>query len=54
LAETAKTSSINLPSNRTIETVAVRLPGGRVVVRTADELTRRPTPPELTPPDRGA
>jgi hypothetical protein len=40
-----KTSSFQLPDGKTVETVYVRLPGGRIVARTASELVVRPTPP---------
>lgn len=40
-----KTSLIPLPNGRTIETVIVELPGGRLVARTPEELIERPAPP---------
>jgi hypothetical protein len=40
-----KISSFQLPNSEVIETVYVRLPGGRIVPRRADELIPRPTPP---------
>lgn len=40
-----KTSSFQLPTAEVVETVFVRLPGGRIVPRRADELVKRPTPP---------
>jgi hypothetical protein len=43
--EPLKTSSFQLPSAEVVETVFVRLPGGRIVPRRADELVPRPAPP---------
>jgi hypothetical protein len=40
-----KPSSFQLPSGQTVETVIVRLPNGRLVARTPDELVKRPSPP---------
>lgn len=40
-----KISSFQLPTSEVIDTVYVRLPGGRIVPRRADELIPRPTPP---------
>ena len=48
MAEPAKISSVPWPDGATIEVVYVRLPGGRIVVRTPAELVKRPEPP--TPP----
>ena len=42
-----KTSSFQLPTAETVETVFVRLPGGRIVPRRPDELVPRPTPPAI-------
>lgn len=39
------TSSFQLPKGKTVETYAVQLPDGRVVVRTADELAKAPPKP---------
>ena len=52
MAEPVKTSSFQLPDAETVEIVLVRLPGGKLVARTADELLTRPTPP--TPSTPGA
>lgn len=41
-----KTSSFQLPNAEVVETVFVQLPGGRIVPRRADEVVKRPTPPE--------
>lgn len=43
--EPVKTSSFQLPNSVVVETVYVRLPGGRIVPRHPDELIARPTPP---------
>lgn len=43
--EPLKTSSFQLASNETVEVIFVRLPNGKLVVRTKDELVKRPTPP---------
>lgn len=43
--EPVKTSSFQLPKQETVEVSIVRLSGGRIVVRRADELVPRPTPP---------
>lgn len=43
--EPLKTSSVQLPSGETVETVYVRLDNGRIVPRRADEILKRPTPP---------
>lgn len=43
--EPLKTSSVQLPSGETVETVYVRLGSGKIVPRRADELVKRPTPP---------
>ena len=40
-----KTSSFPRAGSAPIETVYVRLPGGRIVPRLADELVARPAPP---------
>jgi len=41
-----KISSFQLPNSEIVETVYVRLPGGRIVPRRADELIPRPTLPK--------
>lgn len=41
-----KTSSVQLPSGETVETVYVKLASGKIVPRRADELVPRPTPPK--------
>lgn len=46
--EPVKPSSLNLPNGQTVETVIVKLPGGRLVARTPAELVARPTPPQVT------
>ena len=43
--EPLKTSSFQIATGETVETVFVRLPNGRLVPRRADELIARPTPP---------
>lgn len=43
--EVVKTSSFQLPDAQTVNVVLVKLPGGRIVARTADQLVTRPTPP---------
>ena len=48
--EPLKTLSVQLPTAEVVETVYVRLPGGRIVPRRADEVVKRPMPP--TPPAR--
>lgn len=40
-----KTSSFQLPNSEVIETLYVKLPGGRIVPRRADELVKRPAAP---------
>lgn len=40
-----KTSSFQLPNSETVETVYVRLPGGRIVPRRPDELVLQPPAP---------
>ena len=40
-----KPSSVQLPTAEVVEFVMVRLPGGRIVPRRADEVIARPTPP---------
>lgn len=45
MVEPVKTYSFQLPTNETVETVAVRLPNGRLVLRHISELVKRPTPP---------
>jgi len=47
--EPVKTSSLQLPTGQTVETVLVKLPGGRIVARTPGELVPRPVPPSATP-----
>lgn len=49
MAEPVKTSSFQLPAGETVEVIMVRLPNGRLVARTPDELVPRPTPPAPTP-----
>lgn len=41
----AKTSSFQLPNGEVVETIFVRRPDGRIVVRRPEELIPRPTPP---------
>jgi hypothetical protein len=43
--EPVKTSSFQLPTAEVVETVFVRLPGGRIVPRRADEVVKRPALP---------
>jgi len=43
--EPVKTYSFKLPANETVETIFVRLPGGKLVPRHIDEVVKRPTPP---------
>jgi hypothetical protein len=45
----AKTSSFHLPDGETVEVIFVRLPSGKVVVRSPHELLMRPTPPAPAP-----
>lgn len=40
-----KTSSVQLPSGETVETVYIRLDSGKIVPRRVDEILKRPTPP---------
>jgi hypothetical protein len=45
----AKISSFQLPAGETVEVILVRLPGGKLVVRSPRELLQRPTPPAPSP-----
>ena len=52
MADKPSPISFELPDARTVDAVAVELPGGRIVFRSPDELT--PAPAKPIPPARPA
>lgn len=47
--EPLKTSSFQMPKGEIVETVFVRMPGGRVLPRRRDEVIVRPAAPASSP-----